>query len=337
MSPTRELASQIEKEVKRFSSYLDVKSMVIVGGVDIHMQSALAAHGVECLICTPGRLLDALQKRFLALNQCKYIVLDEADRMIDMGFASDLEAIMERMPVSNLRPLNEESIKMDQVYRQTFMFTATMPNEVQRISRKYLRNPVYITIGDPNETAAKNVTQNVIWTTDAKKRKDLQHLLDSRMIEPPIMVFMNMKKACDTLVRYLVEQGYESDALHGGKAQDLRARVLREFSEGLIDVLVCTDVAGRGIDVKGVKAVVNYDMTSTIEAYCHRIGRTGRAEEKGEAYTLLTEHDSDVFYDLRQMLIAGQFHVPRELDRHEKAKFKDNGGKLKRNKTVYTA
>jgi len=185
--------------------------------------------------------------------------------MIDMGFAVDLEAIMGRMPTSNLRPLNENAAKENCIYRQTFMFTATMPNEIQRIASKYLRNPIYITIGDPNEKASKNVIQYVIWTTDAKKRKELQHLLDSRKIDPPIMIFMNMKKACDTLVHYLREQGFEADSLHGGKNQNLRARVLKEFSHGLIDILVCTDVAGRGIDVKGVKVVVNYDMATSIK------------------------------------------------------------------------
>eukprot|EP00494_Astrolonche_serrata_P024794 UN25054 len=194
MAPTRELAAQIEAEVSKFSKYMEIKSMTIVGGVNIHMQSALAAHGVECIIATPGRLLDSLQKRFLALNQCKYIVLDEADRMIDMGFAPDVEAIMERMPVSNLRPIDDIDGEKGVVYRQTFMFTATMPSEVQRLSKRYLRHPVYIIIGDPNEQAAQNVTQHVTWTTDSTKRKELQSLLDHGTIQPPIMIFMNMKK-----------------------------------------------------------------------------------------------------------------------------------------------
>jgi len=145
-----------------------------------------------------------------------------------------------------------------------------------------------------------------------------------------------MKKACDTLVHYLREQGFEADSLHGGKNQNLRARVLKEFSHGLIDILVCTDVAGRGIDIKGVKVVVNYDMTSSIKTYTHRIGRTGRAEKTGKAYTLITEHDADIFYDLRQMLILGQFEIPRELEQHERSKFKDDSRCLKKSKTVYT-
>jgi len=335
LAPTRELATQINGEVAKFAEYLDIKCMTIVGGVDIHMQSALAAHGMEVIIATPGRLLDSLNKRFLVLNQCKYIVLDEADRMIDMNFAGDIESIMDRMPVSNLRPLEETDENSNEIYRQTFMFTATMPNEVQRLSRKYLRNPVYITIGDPNKRAAANVTQHVIWTTDSQKRKVLQELMDSKKVEPPIMIFTNMRKACDTLVRYLRDQDIRgAEALHGGKSQEIRQIVLKKFHDGIVDVLVCTDVAGRGIDVKGVQAVINYDMARSVDDYCHRIGRTGRAEEKGEAFTLLTEHDHETFYDLRQLLLAGDFSIPRELDHHPEARRKP-GDHNKHKKIIY--
>jgi len=337
MAPTRELAMQIEGETKKFAVEMKLKTMTIVGGVDIHMQSALATNGVEIIIATPGRLLDSLQKRFLALNQCKYIVLDEADRMIDMGFKDDVESIMAYMPASNLRPTDENQIvEENKIFRQTFMFSATFGTEVERLSRQYLRSPVFITIGDPNERGAANVTQHVVWTTDSSKRKELQRLLDSRKIEIPAMIFMNTKKACETLARHLRDQNCSAEAMHGGKIQEQRVATMKKFQDRKIDYLVCTDVAGRGIDVKGVKTVVNYDMTTTIEYYLHRIGRTGRAESKGTSYTLVTEDDADVFYDLRQILMNGQFSLPRELDRHPRAQRK-GPGKDRKSKTVFKA
>jgi ATP-dependent RNA helicase DDX23/PRP28 len=197
------------------------------------------------------------------LNQCNYVVLDEADRMIDMGFEPQVVSILDEMPSTNLRPIHEEEVETNRTYRQTFMFSATMPPSVERLTRQYLRNPVYVTIGDPNSTAAERVRQTIIWTNENEKRKKLKNMMES--MEPPIMVFCNMKKGADSLAKFLRTQEWKALSLHGGKKQDLRQQNLEMFKENIIDVLVCTNVAGRGIDIKGVEHVINYDMPNNIQ------------------------------------------------------------------------
>ena len=243
-------------------------------------------------------------------------MLDEADRMIDMGFEPQVNAIFDKMPTSNLRPITDNNNNdNNKIYRQTFMFSATMPPAVERLTRKYLRNPVYITIGDPNATAAEHVKQNVLWIQEKNKRKKLQNLLP--IMQSPIMIFVNMKKAADTLAKYLRSQSFCAISLHGGKSQENRQYALEQFKIHEYDILVCTNVAGRGIDVNNVQHVINYDMPNDIRDYCHRIGRTGRAGQQGIATSFLTKDDIEIMYDLKKMLLKTGNPCPIELMQHE--------------------
>lgn len=317
LAPTRELAKQIEEETNKFATFIEIHAITIVGGISLDTQSVLLREGVECIIATPGRLNDCIDRRILVLNQCNYVVLDEADRMIDMGFEPQVLAIFEKMPTSNMRPLDESKVEENRIYRQTFMFSATMPPAVERLTRQYLRNPVYITIGDPNATAAERVRQHIMWLPETQKRKKLMELLPS--MQPPIMIFCNQKKNADTLSKFLRSQNISAISLHGGKSQENREYSLKQFRDKEIDVLVCTNVAGRGIDVEGVQHVVNYDMPNNIQDYCHRIGRTGRAGNEGVATSFLTKDDTDIMYELKKMLLKTNNVVPNELMQHEAA------------------
>lgn len=321
MAPTRELAQQIEDETVKFAHYLGIKVVSIVGGQSIEEQGFKVRQGCEVVIATPGRLLDCLERRYVVLNQCNYIVLDEADRMIDMGFEPQVVGVLDAMPSSNMKPENEdEELDDKRIYRTTYMFSATMPPAVERLARKYLRNPVVVTIGTAGKTTDL-ITQNVMMVKESEKMFRLQKLLDE-LGDKTAIVFVNTKKNADTVAKNLDKAGYRVTTLHGGKSQDQREISLEGFRTKRYNVLVATDVVGRGIDIPDVAHVINYEMPGNIEAYTHRIGRTGRAGKTGVATTFLTFGDSDVFYDLKQMLIQSNSPVPPELARHEASKFK---------------
>ncbi|CAA3006038.1 DEAD-box ATP-dependent RNA helicase 21-like [Olea europaea var. sylvestris] len=321
MAPTRELAQQIEDETVKFAHYLGMKVVSIVGGQSIEEQGFRIRQGCEVVIATPGRLLDCLERRYAVLNQCHYVVLDEADRMIDMGFEPQVMGVLDAMPSSNLKPENEEEeLDENKIYRTTYMFSATMPPAVERLARKYLRNPVVVTIGTAGKTTDL-ITQHVIMMKENDKPGRLRKLLDD-LGDKTAIVFVNTKKVADTVAKNLDKDGYRVTTLHGGKSQEQREISLEGFRTKRYNVLVATDVAGRGIDIPDVAHVLNYNMPGSIEAYTHRIGRTGRAGKTGVATTFLTLHDTDVFYDLKQMLIQSNSPVPPELARHEASKFK---------------
>ncbi|MCL7052284.1 hypothetical protein MKW94_029918 [Papaver nudicaule] len=321
MAPTRELAQQIEDETVKFAHYLGIKVVSIVGGQSIEEQGFKIRQGCEVVIATPGRLIDCLERRYAVLNQCNYVVLDEADRMIDMGFEPQVMGVLDAMPSSNLKPENEdEELDAKRIYRTTYMFSATMPPAVERLARKYLRNPVVVTIGTAGK-ATELITQNVIMIKETEKNARLMKLLND-LDDKTAIVFINTKKSADYLSKTLDKSGYRVTALHGGKSQEQREISLEGFRNKRFNVLVATDVAGRGIDIPDVAHVINYDMPGNIEMYTHRIGRTGRAGKTGVATTFLTLHDTDVFYDLKQMLTQSNSPVPPELARHEAAKFK---------------
>lgn len=288
--------------------------------------------GAEIVIATPGRMVSNVKKKYIVLNQCNYIVLDEADRMIEMNFEDQVVELMDSMPSSNIRPENPEEEAENYVYRQTIMFSATMPVKVELLARKYLRNPVsiilrvrffsniaqaYVSIGERTGSVVEKIQQNVLWTTDSQKLRHLRDVVHNE--DPPIIVFCNAKKTCDVVARFLISEGYSCAVLHSGKSQDLRGQSLEGFKKGTYDVLVATDVAGRGLDIRGVTHVVNYDMPKTLEGYTHRIGRTGRAGLEGRATSFLTNEDTDIMYDLKQMLIQTESQIPPELARHEAA------------------
>ncbi|KAJ5579779.1 Pre-mRNA-splicing ATP-dependent RNA helicase prp28 [Penicillium hispanicum] len=340
LAPTRELAQQIEIEAKKFTQPLGFNVVSIVGGHSLEEQAYSLREGAEIIIATPGRLVDCIERRMLVLSQCCYVIMDEADRMIDLGFEEPVNKILDALPVTNEKPDTEEAENpraMSQHlggrdrYRQTMMYTATMPVAVERIARKYLRRPAIITIGSVGE-AVDTVEQRVeMIPGEDKRKKRLADILSSGEFRPPIIVFVNIKRNCDAIAREIKQMGFSSVTLHGSKTQDQREAALASVRSGATDVLVATDLAGRGIDVPDVSLVINFNMATSIESYTHRIGRTGRAGKSGVAITFLGSEDSDVMYDLKQMLIKSPIsRVPEELRKHEAAQSKPSRGQSKK-------
>ncbi|KAF1815895.1 DEAD-domain-containing protein [Eremomyces bilateralis CBS 781.70] len=341
LAPTRELAQQIETEAKKFATPLGFTCVSIVGGHSIEEQSYNLRNGAEIIIATPGRLLDCIERRVLVLGQCCYVIMDEADRMIDLGFEEPVNKILDALPVQNEKPDTDDAedaramtthiAGRDTRYRETMMYTATMPSAVERIARKYLRRPAIITIGNVGE-AVETVEQRVEFVAgEDRRKKRLQEILSSRQFAPPIIVFVNIKRNCDAVARDLKHMGFNAVTLHGSKTQDQREAALAQLRSGTADVLVATDLAGRGIDVPDVSLVVNFNMAMNIEGYTHRVGRTGRAGKSGVAITFLGNEDADVMYDLKQMLMKSSIsRVPEELRKHEAAQQKPTRGTHKK-------
>lgn len=289
LAPTRELAQQIEEATVELAHYLDINVVSIVGGQPVEDQAFKIRKGCEVVIATPGRLTDCLQRRYVVLNQCNYVVLDEADRMIDMGFEWQVAGVLDAMPCTNLKPVPDEEdqeLVQKKIYRTTYMFSATMSSAVERLARKYLRNPVVVTIGAAGK-ATELITQNVIMTSESEKIVRLHKLLD-HLGDTTAIVFINTRMSADKVADNLDTAGYRVTTLHGGKSQEQREINLKDFRTGRYNVLVGTDVVGRGIDVRGVAHVINFEMPENIEKYTHRIGRTGRAGKNGVATTFLT-------------------------------------------------
>ncbi|XP_042890692.1 probable ATP-dependent RNA helicase DDX23 [Penaeus japonicus] len=330
MAPTRELAQQIEEETTKFGGPLGIRTVAVIGGLSREEQGMKLRMGCEIVIATPGRLVDVLENRYLVLNQCTYVVFDEADKMIDMGFEPDVQKILKFMPVTNEKPDNDDAEDEDKLlqnflskhkYRQTVMFTATMPPAVERMARQYLRRPAYVYIGSVGKPVER-VEQVVYMVSEQEKRKKLLDIL-KRGITPPVLIFVNQKKGADVLARGLEKLGYNATTLHGGKGQEQREHALANLKSGAKDILVATDVAGRGIDIKDVSLVINYDMAKNIEDYTHRIGRTGRAGKHGKAMSFLTKDDSHLFYDLKQLILTSPVSTcPPELANHSEAQHK---------------
>ncbi|KAM9431414.1 putative ATP-dependent RNA helicase DDX23 isoform 1-T1 [Salvelinus alpinus] len=346
LAPTRELAQQIEEETLKFGKPLGIRTVAVIGGISREDQGFRLRMGCEIVIATPGRLIDVLENRYLVLGRCTYVVLDEADRMIDMGFEPDVQKILEYIPVTNQKPDTDEAedpekMKMNfemgkHKYRQTVMFTATMPAAVERLARNYLRRPAVVYIGSAGKPHER-VEQKVLLMGEGEKRKRLLDVL-ARGFEPPIIIFVNQKKGVDVLAKSLEKMGYNACTLHGGKGQEQREFALSNLKAGAKDILVATDVAGRGIDIHDVSMVLNYDMAKNIEDYIHRIGRTGRAGKSGVALTFLTKEDSSVFYDLKQAFLESPVSTcPPELSNHPDAQHKPGTilTKKRREETIF--
>lgn len=345
LAPTRELAQQIEEETVKFGKELGIRSVAVIGGISREDQGFKLRMGCEIVIATPGRMIDVLENRYLVLSQCTYVVLDEADRMIDMGFEPDVKKILDHMPVTNKKPDGDEV--MDEAvmrnnflskhkYRQTVMFTATMPIAVERLAKTYLRSPAIVNIGIAGKPIER-VKQIVQLVRENEKRKKLLELLDAG-IQPPVIIFVNQKKGCDVLARSLEKMGHNATTLHGGKSQEQREFALNGLKSGSKDILVATNVAGRGIDIPDVSMVINFDMAKNIEDYTHRIGRTGRAGKSGTAMTFVTQDDSATFYDLKQVLLESPVSIcPMELDRHPESQHKPGTilTKKRREETIF--
>lgn len=336
LAPTRELAQQIEVEAKKFATPMGFRCVSLVGGHSIAGDITNLQEGAEIIIATPGRLVDCIETRVLVLGQCCYIIMDEADRMIDMGFEEPVNKILDALPVGNEKPDTDEAEDSQAMsrylggverYRQTMMYTATMPPAIEKIAKKYLRRPAIVTIGTAGE-AVETVEQRVEFVAgEDKRKKRLIEILRSGEFNPPMIVFVNIKRNCDAIARYIKDNGFTSVTMHGSKTQDQREAALLSVRNGQTSVLVATDLAGRGIDVPDVSLVVNFNMATNIESYTHRIGRTGRAGKSGVAITFLGAEDTDTMYDLKQMLSKSSIsRVPEELRRHEAAQQKTQRG-----------
>ncbi|GAA5976087.1 hypothetical protein JCM10908_005382 [Rhodotorula pacifica] len=343
LAPTRELAQQIESETNKFCRVLGYKCVSIVGGKAIEDQQLSMRDGAEIVIATPGRLKDCIERSVLVLSQCTYVVMDEADRMVSLGFEDVLNFILDSLPVSNLKPDSAEAEDAEKMtmtlsapqgqegevlptlalYRQTVMFSATMPPAVERLTKKYLRRPAIVTIGVAGQ-AVDTVDQRIeMINSEEKKKSRLLDILGNGGFEPPMIVFVNQKKGADVLQKELQRARWNAVTLHSGKNQEQREAALNSIRTGENDVLVATDLAGRGIDVPDVSLVVNFQMSNTIEAYIHRIGRTGRAGKTGTAITFLSDADEELFYDLKQEISKSPVSkVPSDLARHPAAQSK---------------
>ena len=283
--PTRELADQVAQQIALYAKYTKLRSTVVFGGMDMKPQTIELKKGVEVLVATPGRLLDHIEAKTAILNQVEYVVLDEADRMLDIGFLPDLQRILSYLPKS----------------RTTLLFSATFSPEITRLAGSYLQNPVTIEVARPNETAA-TVEQRFYSAADEdEKRLALHKLLRERNVRQAF-IFSNSKLGCARLTRALERDGLRATALHGDKSQDERLKALEAFKSGAVDLLVCTDVAARGLDIKDVPAVFNYDVPFNAEDYVHRIGRTGRAGASGLAVTLVAARDARQVAEIEKLI-----------------------------------
>eukprot|EP01053_Blabericola_migrator_P006352 Blabericola_migrator_1__6351@NODE_31_length_18777_cov_137_037787_g27_i0_p3_GENE_NODE_31_length_18777_cov_137_037787_g27_i0NODE_31_length_18777_cov_137_037787_g27_i0_p3_ORF_typecomplete_len789_score187_42DEAD/PF00270_29/7_1e46DEAD/PF00270_29/5_6Helicase_C/PF00271_31/1_4e29ERCC3_RAD25_C/PF16203_5/1e10ResIII/PF04851_15/3_2e08ResIII/PF04851_15/7_3e02AAA_19/PF13245_6/1_8e03AAA_19/PF13245_6/0_11AAA_19/PF13245_6/1_4e02UTP25/PF06862_12/4_5e03UTP25/PF06862_12/0_0081SNF2_N/PF00176_23/0_034CMS1/PF14617_6/1 len=281
LAPSRELAIQIREETVKFAQNLEIRAVVLVGGRAPELQALDLRKGAEIIIGTPGRIKDCLEKAYTVLIQCHYVVLDEADRMIDMGFEEVVNWILDQIPSSNMKSADEQDIMVQEAqarsgekrYRITQMFSATMPPSVERLAKKYLRQPAVISIGNPG-AGKKSIEQRFEFLSEGKKKVKLEEVL-ADLEDSRIIVFVNQKKNADMIAKTLKRQGYGVVALHGGRSQDNRETSLDQFKNGDVNILVATDVAGRGLDVEDVHVVINMDMPKEIEAYTHRIGKGG--------------------------------------------------------------
>ena len=284
LAPTRELADQVAENVKKYAKQTQLRSAVVFGGIDMKPQTLQLKAGVEVLIATPGRLLDHIEAKNAVLNQVEYVVLDEADRMLDIGFLPDLQRILSYLPKA----------------RQTLLFSATFSPEIKKLAASYLQDPVLVEVARPNATAS-TVEQRFYSTTDDDKRAFIRQQVKARDIRQAI-VFVNSKLGAARLARSFERDGLRTQALHGDKSQDERLKALAAFKAGEGDLLVATDVAARGLDIADLPAVFNFDVPFNAEDYVHRIGRTGRAGASGLAITLVTRDDARLVADIEKLI-----------------------------------
>jgi superfamily II DNA/RNA helicase len=296
LAPTRELADQVADNVKKYAKHTNLRSAVVFGGIDMKPQTLQLKAGVEVLIATPGRLLDHIEAKNAVLNQVEYVVLDEADRMLDIGFLPDLQRILSFLPKA----------------RQTLLFSATFSPEIKKLAASYLQDPVLVEVARPNATAT-NVEQRFYAVTDDDKRAVVRQLLKQRALDQAI-VFVNSKLGAARLARSFERDGLKTQALHGDKSQDERLKALAAFKAGEVDLLVATDVAARGLDIADLPAVFNFDVPFNAEDYVHRIGRTGRAGASGLAVTLVTRDDARLVADIEKLIKKKLEIEPIELE-----------------------
>lgn len=326
LAPVRELAQQIAEEMQRLCARCDIQIAVVFGGGSIDAQAAQLRAGAQVCVATPGRLADILSARLCVLNQCGYVVLDEADRMVDMGFEPQVREILDASPVA-LKSADEASCRRVEAQmaggaraeeapflRTTAMFSATMPEGVRQLAASYLRCHAVVQVGDEESSKNKRIEQRLAFVPEAKKLRALAGELRALPRDHRTIVFVNTQRNCDVVARQLQESGFRLAVLHGGRSQPAREEALQRFRTDGVRILVATDVAGRGLDML-VTHVINHDMPQKIESYTHRIGRTGRAGRSGHALTFVTEDDRGVAADLRAHLLSTGAPVPPQLER----------------------
>jgi len=284
ITPTRELAIQIANSFSTYGRFTGIRNTVIYGGVKQASQTSSIRNGIDILVATPGRLLDLMEQGYVRLNDIEYFVLDEADRMLDMGFIHDIRKIIAKLPVK----------------RQTLFFSATMPGSIVELSKKILYNPLKIE-ATPTLTTAETVQQYLYYTNKSTKKDLLNHILSDKQISQ-VLLFSKTKHGADKITRNLKSQNIRAAAIHGDKGQNQRQKVLQQFKNGEIRVLVATDIAARGIDIDKLKYVINYDIPNISETYVHRIGRAGRAGEEGISISMCEPEENGYVKDIERLI-----------------------------------
>ena len=321
LTPTRELAAQVEESVRTYGKYLSLRSTVVYGGVDINPQIKALRDGVEILVATPGRLLDHVQQKTVNLTRVEILVLDEADRMLDMGFMPDIKRIIALLPQQ----------------RQNLLFSATFSDEIRRLANQILRAPISIDVARRNAPA--DLVTHQMYEVDAdRKRALLTHLIKSRDMHQ-VLVFVRTKRDANRLMRELVRDDVAATAIHSDRTQGERMKALEDFKQGTVNVLVATDIAARGLDIELLPYVINYELPYVAEDYIHRIGRTGRAGSTGEAISLVCADEQRMLDDIERVLkrklerlplpalansrkpesSAGRHAAPRHVSSHKSA------------------
>ncbi|XP_026073654.1 putative ATP-dependent RNA helicase an3 isoform X19 [Carassius auratus] len=301
LAPTRELALQIYDEARKFSYRSRVRPCVVYGGADIGQQIRDLERGCHLLVATPGRLVDMMERGKIGLDYCKYLVLDEADRMLDMGFEPQIRRIVEQ---DTMPPKGS---------RQTMMFSATFPKEIQILARDFLEEYIFLAVGRVGSTS-ENITQKVVWVEENDKRSFLLDLLNATGKDSLTLVFVETKKGADALEDFLYREGYACTSIHGDRSQRDREEALHQFRSGRCPIMVATAVAARGLDISNVKHVINFDLPSDIEEYVHRIGRTGRVGNLGLATSFYNDKNSNITKDLLDILVEAKQEVPSWLE-----------------------
>jgi superfamily II DNA/RNA helicase len=286
LAPTRELAAQVADSFEKFSTYHKLSMALLIGGVSFADQNAALDKGVDVLIATPGRLLDHFERGKVLLTDVKILVIDEADRMLDMGFIPDVERIVGLLP-----PL-----------RQTLFFSATLSDDIKKLSDKFVSNPKVIEVAPPASTA-DTVAQHLVWTSPRGKREALRDLLRSEDVKNAV-IFCNRKRDISTLVTSLKRHEFSAVALHGDMTQSARLEALQSFKDGEVPLMIASDVAARGLDIAGLSHVFNFDVPGNAEDYVHRIGRTGRAGKSGRAFTIAAGEDDRKYVGAIEKLIG---------------------------------
>ena len=284
VTPTRELAIQIDEAFNTYGKYTNIRSMVVFGGVNQASQVEQLKKGIDILIATPGRLLDLHKQGFISLDQLHFLVLDEADQMLDMGFINDVKKIVKLTPDN----------------RQTLLFSATMPVAIRELAETFLTKPKYVSV-TPVSSTAETVNQKIYFVGKEDKRKLLYHIIRNDKIDN-VLVFTRTKHGADNVVKALKKNNVTAEAIHGDKSQNARQRVLESFKNHEISVLVATDIAARGIDIESLPYVINFDLPNIPESYVHRIGRTGRAGNSGLAISFCAKDELPYWKDIEKLI-----------------------------------